>query len=99
MPEPLLETWATRGVDNRAGRNGLTEPRRTCSVSRRQMHGEKAGWAGKALSGRRFAVLSEVVELPSVARNVFAGYWRNEAATAQRVRDGWLLTGDVAEAG
>ncbi|HUG64620.1 MAG TPA: AMP-binding protein [Gaiellaceae bacterium] len=27
----------------------------------------------------------------------FLGYWRNEAATAAKVRDGWLLTGDLAE--
>ena len=26
----------------------------------------------------------------------FLGYWRNEAATAAKVRDGWLLTGDLA---
>jgi fatty-acyl-CoA synthase len=29
--------------------------------------------------------------------NVFPGYWRNEEATANAFRDGWLLTGDVAE--
>ena len=29
--------------------------------------------------------------------NVFAGYWRDEAATAAAFADGWLLTGDVAE--
>ena len=29
--------------------------------------------------------------------NVFPGYWRNPDATAAAFRDGWLLTGDVAE--
>ena len=28
---------------------------------------------------------------------VFLGYWRNEAATAEKVRDGRLHTGDLAE--
>jgi acetyl-CoA synthetase len=28
---------------------------------------------------------------------VFLGYWRNEEATAAKVRDGWLFTGDQAE--
>jgi acetyl-CoA synthetase len=29
---------------------------------------------------------------------VFLGYWRDDAATAAKVRDGWLHTGDLAEA-
>jgi acetyl-CoA synthetase len=28
---------------------------------------------------------------------VFFGYWRNDQATAAKVRDGWLHTGDLAE--
>jgi malonyl-CoA/methylmalonyl-CoA synthetase len=29
--------------------------------------------------------------------NVFPGYWRDEEATARAFRDGWFLTGDLAE--
>ena len=28
-------------------------------------------------------------------RNLFGGYWRNDAATKQAVRNGWLHTGDL----
>jgi acetyl-CoA synthetase len=29
---------------------------------------------------------------------MFLGYWQNEAATAEKIRDGWLRTGDIARA-
>ncbi|MEX2015450.1 MAG: AMP-binding protein, partial [Candidatus Hydrogenedentales bacterium] len=38
----------------------------------------------------------EVGELCVRGRNVMAGYWNDDSATAQVFRDGWLLTGDVA---
>ena len=34
-------------------------------------------------------------ELAVRGPQVIDGYWRNEAATADAIRDGWLLTGDV----
>jgi len=43
--------------------------------------------------------LSGEGELQVRGPNVFAGYWRNSEATAQAfTADGWLRTGDVAEA-
>ena len=41
--------------------------------------------------------LSAEGELLVRGPNVFAGYWRNPEATAAAFRDGWLLTGDLAE--
>jgi long-chain acyl-CoA synthetase len=36
-------------------------------------------------------------ELEVRGLDLFAGYWRDEAATAACYRDGWLMTGDLAE--
>jgi fatty-acyl-CoA synthase len=95
MPEALLDTWAERGVDIVQG-YGLTEaaPNVLCLApgdARR-----KAGWAGKPYPYVE-CELSEEGELLVRGPNVFAGYWRNSGATAAAFRDGWLLTGDVAE--
>jgi acyl-CoA synthetase (AMP-forming)/AMP-acid ligase II len=56
----------------------------------------KAGWAGKPYPYVR-CDLSAEGELLVQGPHVFAGYWRDPAATAAAFRDGWLLTGDVAE--
>jgi long-chain acyl-CoA synthetase len=44
--------------------------------------------------GRTLA-LGEVGEVLVRGDTVMAGYWRDEAATAAAVRDGWLFTGDM----
>ncbi|GHH45081.1 AMP-dependent synthetase/ligase [Lentzea cavernae] len=41
--------------------------------------------------------LGEDGELLMRGPHVFAGYWRNEEATAQTLQDGWLHTGDLGE--
>lgn len=38
----------------------------------------------------------EVGELAVQGPQVMLGYWKNSAATAQVIRDGWLFTGDLA---
>jgi fatty-acyl-CoA synthase len=95
MPEALLDMWAARGVDIVQG-YGLTEaaPNVLCLApgdARR-----KAGWAGRPYPYVD-CDLSEDGELLVRGPNVFAGYWRNDDATARAFRDGWLLTGDLAE--
>lgn len=39
--------------------------------------------------------LGQQGEIVVKGENVMAGYWENEAATAETVRDGWLYTGDL----
>jgi fatty-acyl-CoA synthase len=106
MPEALLETWHSRGVDIVQG-YGLTEaaPNVLCLPGEDAVR--KQGFAGKPYpyvevalrepgSGRLLDGPGEG-ELVVRGPNVFAGYWRNPEATAAATADGWLLTGDVAE--
>ena len=105
MPRTLVDRWRERGVAVVQG-YGLTEaaPNVCClspeevacrpgSVGRpyqyveleiRDVNGETVEGAGRG-------------ELWVRGPNVFAGYWRDPAATAAVMVDGWLDTGDVAE--
>jgi fatty-acyl-CoA synthase len=105
MPEPLLRAWQARGVALVQG-YGLTEaaPNVLCLPAGEATR--KLGCAGKpyphvdvALAG---ADSGEEVTGPARGEllvrgpNVFAGYWRNDEATTNAFREGWLATGDVA---
>lgn len=39
--------------------------------------------------------LGEKGEIVIRGENVMAGYWKNEASTAETIKDGWLYTGDM----
>jgi len=96
MPETLLRTWQSRGVEIVQG-YGLTEaaPNVLCLPPEEAMR--KVGSAGKPYPFVEVRLSGEG-ELLVRGPNVFAGYWRNPEATAAVLRDGWLSTGDVAEA-
>jgi fatty-acyl-CoA synthase len=97
MPEALLETWRHRGVAIVQG-YGLTEaaPNVLCLPPEDAVR--KVGSAGKPYPYVE-ARLSDESELQVRGPNVFPGYWRNPEATAAAFTpDGWLRTGDVAEA-
>lgn len=64
-----------------------------------------AGCIGRAVPGVELEVvddngevlrLGEIGELRARGPNVMLGYWNDPEGTAERLRDGWLMTGDLA---
>jgi fatty-acyl-CoA synthase len=106
MPETLLETWMQRGVALVQG-YGLTEAAPNVLCLPAADAARKLGCAGKPyphvevaladLETREILVGAAKGELLVRGPNVFAGYWRNEAATEEAFDREWLRTGDVAE--
>ena len=83
---------------------GLTEASPVCSVSR--IDGvQKPGSIGLPMPGVEAKVLDEtdsplpagdIGELLVRGPNIMKGYYKNEKATAEVVKNGWLHTGDLA---
>ena len=95
MPEALLDVWAARGVDIVQG-YGLTEAAPNVLCLPPEDARRRAGYAGKPYPYVT-CELSPENELLVRGPNVFPGYWRDDEGTAGAFRDGWLLTGDIAE--
>lgn len=106
MPEALLGTWQRRGIDIVQG-YGLTEAAPNVLCLPPEDARRKMGYAGKpypyVTCALRDAATGELLEgsaegeLVVRGPNVFAGYWRNDEATAEVFDGGWLRTGDIAE--
>ncbi len=81
---------------------GLTEA--APGISANVPHRHKLGSSGSLMPGLELMICDEQgVTLPAgrqgeiVVRgeNVMSGYWRNDKATREALRDGWLYTGDI----
>jgi long-chain acyl-CoA synthetase len=84
---------------------GLTEASPVCSVGRRDM-AHKPGSIGTVIPGVEAKTVDdggndvprgEIGELVIRGVNVMKGYYRNEEATAQVIKNGWLYTSDLAK--
>jgi fatty-acyl-CoA synthase len=103
-PEPLLALYQARGVQLSSA-YGLTEAGGFNLLLPAQDAIRKRGSIGMPVLGQQANVVDpdgKVVgpgirgELVLRGECVFPGYWRNEAASREVLRDGWLHTGDIA---
>ena len=81
---------------------GLSEAAPVISSNTPHIH--KMGTSGKIVKNLALRILDddgnecrvgEKGELVVKGENVMIGYWKNETATAETLKDGWLYTGDL----
>jgi len=72
---------------------GLTES--TGMVTGHRLHDVQVGTVGPATEGVQWRADPATGELQIRGEMVFAGYYKNDEASAQALVDGWLHTGDV----
>lgn len=71
---------------------GLTESSPIISVS--TLEDDRRGAVGRPLSEVEVKIADDG-EVLTRGPHVMVGYWKNEAATNEAIRDGWLYTGDL----
>jgi len=105
MPLPLIEKWHNKGVPIRQG-YGMTEAGPSITSLHQDDAIRKIGSIGlpnfyldtKIVDEQDNEVnTGEVGELLLKGPSVTPGYWNNEAATRESIRDGWLRTGDLVK--
>jgi len=92
VPPQMVALWQTWGL-NLVELYGGTE---FGAVTAQRKPFSRPGNAGHPLPRVEYRVTEEG-EILIKGPGVFAGYWRNEKATAEYIRDGWAHTGDAVE--
>ena len=104
LPDPLLDAWLGRGFAFRQG-FGMTEVGPNCFSLPAWKVGQKRGSVGQPVLHAAARIVDDngavlpvgaVGELCLGGPHVSLGYFEDEAATAEALRDGWFFTGDQA---
>jgi long-chain acyl-CoA synthetase len=91
---PSVERWyADHGMPVLAG-YGLTESSPVIAVSTPERH--RFASVGPVIRDVEVRI-AEDGEILARGPNIMQGYWKNDAATAEMIHDGWLHTGDLGE--
>jgi long-chain acyl-CoA synthetase len=98
LPGEVLEAFTGMGFSFFEG-YGLTETAPVLTVTSPKKK-PIAGSVGQPLPGIEVKIddpdaTTGVGEVIARGRNVMAGYWQDEHATAEAIRDGWFHTGDL----
>lgn len=103
MPIPLIKSWADKGIPVRQG-YGLTEFGPNVFSLNEEDALRKIGSIGfpnfyidirVVDNDSKDVAANEVGELILKGPMCMTGYWRNEKATKETIKDGWLHTGDL----
>jgi long-chain acyl-CoA synthetase len=91
LPPPVAEFFDRQGVRLLAG-YGLTESSPVIAAQRPDNRGR--GTVGPPIEDVEVRIADDG-EILTRGPHVMLGYWQDEAATREAIRDGWLYTGDL----